>query len=249
MQHNTAPIRILVVDDHSIVRDGLTALLNGNKPMEVVAAVATGTEAVRVAEQLRPDVVVMDLGLPELSGTDATLRILAALPLTRIVILSVCDTAEQVFQALRAGARGYVVKASASTEIVNAVAAVFRGERYLSAKITGVVIDGLLSNPDLHSPLESLSGRVREVLSLTIDGATSAEIGTQLSLSRKTVDTYRSRAMTKLGVPDLAGLIRYAALHAVTPLLPTPAALQMCASARLEMTTETVIESRQLWLI
>ena len=218
MDFSSAPIRILLVDDHGIVRDGLTALLHGHEHMAVVGAVATGTEAVRAAMQLKPDVVVMDMVLPELSGTDATLRILAELPLTRIVILTVCDSAEHVFQALRAGVRGYVLKASATTEIVAAVAAVFRGERYLSAAITGVVIDSLLSNPDLHSPLERLSVREREVLNLTITGSTSAAIGTQLSLSRKTVDTYRSRAMVKLGVPDLAGLIRFAARHAMTPL-------------------------------
>ncbi|HLA73476.1 MAG TPA: response regulator transcription factor [Steroidobacteraceae bacterium] len=215
-----SPINIVVVDDHGIVRDGLSALLDGHFHMKVVGSVANGKEAILSAELLKPDVIVMDLVLPELSGIDATLRILATLPLTRIVILSACDTSEHVFQALRAGARGYVLKEGASAELVQAVLAVVAGERYLSPRITGVVIDALLSDaaPASMSPIESLSAREREVLHLTVSGASSAEIGEKLSLSRKTVDTYRSRVMGKLGVPDLAGLIRFAVAHAMTPV-------------------------------
>lgn len=212
------PIRILVVDDHGIVRDGLTALLDGHFHLQVVGTAANGKDAVLGAERLKPDVVVMDLVLPELSGIDATLRILAARPRTRVVILSACDTSEHVFQALRAGARGYVLKESVSAEIVQAVLAVLDGERYLSPRITGVVIDTLLGDASPASPIESLSPREREVLHLTVSGASSAEIGEKLSLSRKTVDTYRSRVMGKLGVADLAGLVRFAVAHAMTPV-------------------------------
>jgi len=214
----TARIKVLVVDDHGIVRDGLAALLTGHFHMEVVGAAANGKDAVLLAERLRPDVVVMDLVLPELSGIDATLRIMAALPLTRVVVLSACDTSEHVFRALRAGARGYVLKGSAGAELVEAVLAVFAGERYLSAPITGVVIDAFLGERQPESPIESLSPREREVLHLTVTGATSAAIAHKLLLSRKTVDTYRSRVMEKLGVPDLAGLIRFAVAHALTPV-------------------------------
>jgi DNA-binding NarL/FixJ family response regulator len=218
MPHSAvSPIRIVVVDDHGIVRDGLCVLLDGHFHMNVVGSVANGREAVIAAGQLRPDVIVMDLVLPELSGIDATLRILAALPLTRIVILSACDTSEHVFRALRAGARGYVLKESASAELVQAVLAVVAGERYLSPRITGVVIDSLLTDVASSSPIESLSAREREVMHLTVSGASSAEIGAKLSLSPKTVDTYRSRVMGKLGVPDLAGLIRFAVAHAMAP--------------------------------
>jgi len=212
-----ALISVVIVDDHGIVRDGLRALLDGHFHMEVVGSVADGKEAILSAERLKPDVIVMDLVLPELSGIDATLRILAAQPLTRIVILSSCDTSEHVFRALRAGARGYVLKEGASTELVQAVLAVMAGERYLSPRITGVVIDALLGDAQTASPIESLSPREREVLHLTVSGASSAEIGHKLSLSRKTVDTYRSRVMGKLGVEDLAGLIRFAVAHAMTP--------------------------------
>jgi len=212
-----APIRILVVDDHGIVRDGLTALLGVHPRMKVVGTAADGKGAILAAERLQPDVVIMDLVLPELSGIDATLRILAALPLTRIVVLSVCDTSEHVFGALRAGARGYVLKECASAELVRAVSTVVDGERYLSPRIAGVVIDAVIGDAAHQSPIESLSPREREVLHLTVAGASSAEIGEKLSLSRKTVDTYRSRVMGKLGVPDLAGLIRFAVVHALAP--------------------------------
>ena len=209
------PINIVVVDDHGIVRDGLCALLDGHFHMNVVGSVANGKDALLAAERFKPDVIVMDLVLPEMSGIDASLRILAELPLTRIVILSACSTSEHVFRALRAGASGYVLKECASTELVQAVLAVCAGERYLSPKITGVVIDAMLGDPS-RSPIERLSLREREVLVLTVGGSSSAEIGEMLSLSRKTVDTYRSRTMGKLGVPDLAGLIRFAIAHAVT---------------------------------
>src|SRR5580658_9743930 len=165
------PTRILVVDDHGIVRDGLSVLLNATSEMQVVGAAADGKAAVREAEKLKPDVIVMDLALPELSGIDATLLILAAQPQIRIVILSASDTSEHVFRALRAGARGYVLKESAGAEIVQAVAAVRKGDRYLSPRLTGVLIDGLLAGQIPASPIESLSPREREVLHLTVAGA------------------------------------------------------------------------------
>jgi DNA-binding NarL/FixJ family response regulator len=212
------PIRILVVDDHGIVRDGLSVLLNAKSGMQVVATAADGKAAVSAAAKWSPDVIVMDLALPELSGIDATVRILAAQPRVRIVVLSAWDTSEHVFHALRAGARGYVLKESAGAEIVQAVAIVHKGQRYLSPRITGVLIDGLLDDQSSLSPIESLSPREREVLHLTVTGASSAEIGVHLSLSRKTIDTYRSRLMGKLGVTDLAGLIRFAVAHELAPL-------------------------------
>jgi DNA-binding NarL/FixJ family response regulator len=213
-----APIRILVVDDHGIVRDGLSVLLNASSEMQVVGAAADGKAAVRAAAKLMPDVIVMDLALPELSGIDATSLILAAQPRIQIVILSAWDTSEHVFRALRAGARGYVLKESAGSEIVQAVMAVSNGDRYLSGRLTGVLIDGLLGDPNCASPIESLSPREREVLHLTVTGASSADIGVRLSLSSKTIDTYRSRVMGKLGVTDLAGLIRFAVAHELAPL-------------------------------
>jgi DNA-binding NarL/FixJ family response regulator len=220
MDRHPAPpsIRVMIVDGHGILRDGLSLLLERHDRLKVVGTATNGREAVALTLLHKPDVVVMDLVLPELSGIDATLRILDALPQTRVVILSACDTSEHVFRALRAGARGYVLKESAGAELVRAILAVCMGERYLGSRITGIVIDGLLSNSTASSPLERLSAREREVLHLTVAGSSSAAIAQQLSLSRKTVDTYRSRIMTKLCVTDLTSLIHFAVAHAMTPV-------------------------------
>ena len=211
------PIRILIVDDHGIVRDALAVFLEKQEHMQVVGTAANGKEAVVAAERLKPDVIIMDLVLPELSGVDATERILSLLPRTQVVALSVCHTSEHVFRALRAGARGYVLKEAAGVELVCAVKAVFVGQPYLSPRITEVVIGSLLNKAASHSPLERLSGREREVLHLTASGSSSAEIARHLSLSRKTVDTYRSRVMEKLGVADRTGLIHFAIEHGMAP--------------------------------
>lgn len=210
-------IRIVVVDDHGVLREALSALLERHDCMTVVGTAADGKEAVRAATQLEPDVVVMDLVLPELSGIDATQRILELLPKTRVVILSASHTSEHVFRALRAGASGYVLKEAAGGELVRAIEAVMAGERYLGSGLTSLVIDGLLSNSQSQSPLDSLSSREREVLHLTVAGASSAEIGKRLSLSRATVDTYRSRVMEKLRVSNRSELIQFAIQHALTP--------------------------------
>jgi len=210
-------VRVLVVDDHGIVRDGLTLLLGRQQHMEVVGTATTGKEAIDAAARLKPDVIVMDLMLPELSGVDATARILSISPQIHVVVLSVSHTSEHVFRALRAGARGYVVKEAAGVELVRAITAVLAGERYLSPLITELLIRGLLDDSYGLSPLERLSGREREVLHLTVAGSTSAEIAEHLSLSRRTVDTYRSRLMEKLGVSDLTTLIRFAIEHAMAP--------------------------------
>jgi DNA-binding NarL/FixJ family response regulator len=212
------PARVLVVDDHAIVRDGISAVLEQHPNLKVIGAVGTGREAVAAAIQLVPDVVVMDLMLPELNGVDATQRILSLLPSTHVVVLSVCHTSEHVFRALRAGARGYVVKEGVSADLVRAVLAVIAGERFLSPQITELVIGAVLNHSAALSPLERLSKREREVLHMTVAGASSAEIAKRLSLSRKTVDTYRSRIMGKLGVSDLTGLIHFAIEHAMAPV-------------------------------
>jgi DNA-binding NarL/FixJ family response regulator len=218
----TTPIRVVVVDDHGVVLEGLTLLLERDGLMKVVGTAADGKQGVVAAVLHNPDVVVMDLVLPVLSGIDATQRITDALPHSRVVILSSCDTSEHVFRALRAGARGYVLKDCAGTELIRAVKTVFAGARYLSPQLTGVLIDGLLSNAATKSPIESLSAREREVMHLTVAGSSSAQIAQRLCLSRRTVDTYRSRVMVKLGVPDLARLIHFAVEHAMTPVRVSP---------------------------
>jgi two-component system response regulator NreC len=209
--------QVLVVDDHGIVRDGLTALLEREPKFNVVGVAATGAEAISAASRLKPDVIVMDLVLPGLSGIDAMTRILKQLPHTRIVVLSASQSSEHVFTALRAGAVGYIVKDCASTDLILAVRAASTGERYFSASVMALIVQGLLSKGQTVSPIESLSAREREVLHLTVAGNTSAEIGTRLSLSRKTIDTYRSRLMEKLHVSNRTALIHFAIAHALSP--------------------------------
>jgi DNA-binding NarL/FixJ family response regulator len=192
-------------------------LLERSPRLKVVGTAASGKQAVLAARRLRPKVIVMDLRLPELNGIDATERILRDLPSTRVVIFSACQSAEHIVRALRAGALGYVLKQSAAVEVVHAVAAVLEGNRYLSPSIEAALA-GLQIDLDLPSPLERLSAREREVLHLTVAGASTSAIARELSLSPKTVETYRSRIMEKLCVPDRTALIHFAIEHALTPL-------------------------------
>jgi DNA-binding NarL/FixJ family response regulator len=208
---------ILVVDDHGIVRDGIRSLLRRQDGMDVVGLAATGEQAVSAAQRLRPDLIIMDLVLPILNGIDATQRILASLPRTKIIVLSACYTSEHVYRALRAGAHGYVLKEAAGSELVCAVRTVLSGKRYLSPSIAAVFSDVCPNDAAAMSPLERLSAREREVLHRTVEGLSSAQIALQLSLSPKTVDTYRSRLMQKLGVSDRSMLIRFAIQHAMAP--------------------------------
>jgi DNA-binding NarL/FixJ family response regulator len=218
----TSPIRAVIVDDHGVVREGLTLILEREGHIEVVATAADGKQGVAAALLHKPDIVVMDLVLPVLSGIDATQQIIGALPQSRVVILSSSDTSEHVFRAFRAGATGYVLKECAGEDLVRAMMTVLAGTRYLSPQLTGALIDGLLSNTTMMSPLESLSAREREVMNLTVAGSSSAQIALRLCLSRKTVDTYRSRVMLKLGVPDLARLIHFGVEHAMMPARAVP---------------------------
>jgi DNA-binding NarL/FixJ family response regulator len=204
-----APIRILLVDDHGIVRDGLAMLLERDAGFKIVGSVGTGEEAIIAAAQLLPDVIIMDLVLPSLNGIDATRCILRSTPDVRVIALSACHTAEQVYRTLRAGARGYVVKAAVGSELRVAVHEVVAGRRYISPAIEAQ-FDELGSQSKRTNPIECLSDREREVLRCVVDGLTSSDIARRLCLSRKTVDTYRGRMMVKLGVPNRSALIRYA---------------------------------------
>jgi len=210
------PVSVLVVDDHGIVREGLTVLLERDPRIRVVGGAATGPQAVSSARKLKPNVIIMDLVLPELDGVDATQQIMDRDPTTRILVLSVCCSAEHVFRALRAGAAGYVLKQSAAAELTHAVATVLRGERYISPLVTQAM-NGLTIETTDRSPLERLSPRERHVLQLVLAGGTSAQIAVKLSLSPKTVETYRSRIMEKLGVADQRSLIRFALEHSLAP--------------------------------
>jgi DNA-binding NarL/FixJ family response regulator len=211
-------IAILLADDHTIVRDGLGFLLEAQEGIQVVGVASDGREAVKEAERLRPDVVVMDLAMPGLNGIEATRRIRKLLPATRVLVLSMHGSSEHIYRALEAGAQGYLLKESAGPELAAALRAVHGGRRYLSSKITETVVDQYVRERKTNGPLASLSAREREILQLVVEGKASAPIAEQLGISVKSVETYRSRIMHKLGIHDLPSLVKFAIQHGIISL-------------------------------
>lgn len=211
---------MLLADDHAIVRDGLRLILGAQSDVTVVGDAADGRQAVRQMRALRSDVVVMDVAMPELNGIEATQQVRESCPGTQVVILSMHSTPEHVFRALQAGAKGYLLKELAGSEVINAVRAVHAGRRYLSPAISDTVIDVYFSGrgaEEAESPLNRLSQREREGLQLVAEGKSSAEIAQILFLAPSTVDTYRSRLMQKLGIEGIPGLVMFAIQHGLTP--------------------------------
>jgi DNA-binding NarL/FixJ family response regulator len=214
-------ITVFLADDHAVVRDGLRVLLEAQPDIRVIGDAADGRETVRQVTRLCPEVVVLDIAMPELNGIEAAREIAQACPSTQVIILSMHSTTEHIFRALQAGAHGYLLKESAGIEVVNAVRAVHAGHRYLSPKISDSLIDDYVHQrqaAEAQSPLARLSPREREVLQLVVEGKSSAEIASILSLSLKTVETYRSRLMQKLDISDLPSLVKFAIQHGLTPL-------------------------------
>ena len=214
-------ITVFLADDHAVFRDGLRFLLEAQGDIKVVGGAANGREAVRQVAQLCPDVVVMDIVMSELNGIEATRQICETYPSVRVVILSMHYATEYVFRALQAGAHGYLLKESAGIEVVNAIRAVHAGHRYLSQKLSDKVIDDYVRQreaAEAMGPLVRLTPREREVLQLVAEGNSSTEIAEALSVSRKTIDTYRSRITRKLGISDIPGLVRFAIRSGLIPL-------------------------------
>ena len=214
-------IRVLVADDHAIIREGLRVMLGNQPDMEVIGTASNGYEAIRLADQNKPDVVVIDISMPELNGIEAIQQILPRHPDIKVIVLSIHETKPYIYRTLKAGAKGYLIKETAGLEVVDAVRAVYRGERYLSQRISDLLTDGSFRNLEVSmevSPLEQLSSREREILQLVAEGKTSQEIAIRLSISPKTVDTYRSRLMGKIGVEDVAGLVKFAIQNGVISL-------------------------------
>ncbi len=209
-------IKVLLADDHRIITDGLRALINGQGDMKVVGVAVNGLDAVRRSIDTKPDVVVLDQAMPEMNGTEAAQMIRARRSATRVVILTMHSNAEHVQRALQAGVNGYVLKASAGQELVTAIRAVHAGRRYLSAPLTEELIDRMIDAAE--DPLASLSARERQVLKMLAEGHSIVRIAARLSLSRKTVETYRERTMEKLGLSDLPALVRFALKHGIIAL-------------------------------
>ena len=203
-------IRVLIVDDHRVVAEGLRYVIDAEPDLEVVGSAADGREALRQVEEIKPDVVLMDISMPELNGIEATELILKRAPQVKIVILSTYSNRERVWRAFQAGARAYVPKKATAKEVVDAIRSVREGGRFLSQEIAQVVIEDFLRNQPPTSALDLLSSRERQVLQLLVEGKSGAVIAQTLFLSPKTVDTYRSRIMKKLniGKPSRARQVR-----------------------------------------
>lgn len=201
-------LRILLADDHAVVRQGFRMILAAQADMEIVGEASNGREAVELAERLRPDVVVMDVAMPELNGIEATRRLVSSSPRTRVLALSMHKDSVYVREILRAGARGYLLKDAIDRDLLAAVRALGRGEGYLSPAVS----DAVLADYRKHvtDPLDLLTSREREVLQLIAEGKTNKEIATLLSLSVYTVDAHRGRVMEKLNLHSMSELVRFA---------------------------------------
>jgi two-component system, NarL family, response regulator NreC len=200
-------VKILLADDHTIVRQGLKLILAAHADLEVVGEAANGRVAVDLAAQLRPDIVLMDVQMPELNGIEATKKMVAANPRIRILVLSMHKEAVYVREILKAGARGYILKDAIDTELLNAIRSVAKGDGYISPAVAGALND---KAKDANSPVDSLSAREREVLLLIAEGKTNKEIATQLNLSVYTVDSHRGKIMEKLNLHSAGELVRFA---------------------------------------
>jgi two-component system, NarL family, response regulator NreC len=208
--------RILLADDHAVLRAGLRLLLNSQPDLEVIAEAASGTEALKLAEDLQPDLILLDLSMPGLGGMDALPAIRRRAPSARILILTMHDDPQYLRQALKSGAVGYVLKKAADVELLFAVRAVLSGEVYVHPSMTRILLEDLLPQRETSDEFDlwhGLSDREREVLSQVALGHTSMEIAAKLNLSVKTIDTYRGRGMDKLGLRNRAALVRFALRH------------------------------------
>ncbi|RME75485.1 MAG: DNA-binding response regulator [Chloroflexi bacterium] len=206
-------IKVLLVDDHVVVRQGLKALMSEEPDIEVVGEASNGREALEKAAAVQPDVVLMDISMPGLNGIEATRQICQRLPDVKVVVLSMHANEEYVFQVLQAGASGYVLKQSDSLEVLAAIRAAVTGGSFLSPPISRAVIDDYLRRADARHPdssSELLTSREREVLQLLAEGRSNQEIAEELNISVKTVETHRSNMMRKLGVSTKTELIKYA---------------------------------------
>jgi DNA-binding NarL/FixJ family response regulator len=205
----------MLVDDHLVLRQGLRSLLE-HHGLPVVAEAANGHEALQLARTIHFDMVVMDLSMPQMNGIDTTRELLTILPHMRVVILTVHAEESQVAGALRAGARGYILKTRAAEELISAITEVAAGGTYLSPHVSGVLLGAYLAGKT--EAQDPLTRRERAVLQLVAEGKTTKEVAHLLAVTVKTAECYRSRLKAKLGIHDMAGLVRYALRHGLIQL-------------------------------
>ena len=206
---NPAPVRILIADDHEIVREGLRAMIQRQPGWEVCGDVSTGREVVAEAPALNPDIIVMDIGMPELNGLDATRQIKRVLPNTEVLIFTANETEEIVRTVFKAGAKAYLLKSDANQHLIPAIEALCKHRTYFSSKVSELVFAGYLKG-DARTEDQSLTVREREMVQLVAEGNTSKDIAQVLGISVKTVETHRAAVMRKLKLNSVADLVRYA---------------------------------------
>ncbi|MEP7120587.1 MAG: response regulator transcription factor [Byssovorax sp.] len=217
----SATVRVVLAEDHAMLRGGVRAMLEAAGGVEVIGEASDGREAVKLAERLRPDVIVMDVAMPQLNGIEATRQIHAASPKIAIIILSMYGDREYIREALRAGASAYLLKEAAFSELWTAIREVVAGRRYLSPAVSGVVLDDYIDrarSDSAPSALDKLTSREREVLQLIAESKTSGEIGKALSISAHTVDSHRRKIMEKLAIHRMVDLVKFALRHGLTSL-------------------------------
>lgn len=213
-------IRILLADDHTLIRSGITNLLQNIKDFVIVGEAEDGEDAVHKTSELRPTVVVIDLSMPKLSGIEATKIIKKRYPETKVLVLTMHENEEYVYQILKSGASGYVLKSAGKDELTAAIRAASKGEKFFSPRISQLMAEGYVKRVDRGTP-ESPKGdvpltrREREILALVTSGLTNQQIADQLFISPRTVDTHRTNIMQKLDIHDLANLVRYAIEHGI----------------------------------
>ncbi len=200
-------IRILLADDHAVVRQGFKLILGQQPDLDVIGEAADGAEAVRLAHELNPNLVIMDIGMPGTNGVEATRRIIEANPECRILVLSMHKDAVYVREALRAGAKGYLLKESIDNDLLRAVRAVARGDGFLSPEVSATVLQDY---QQVEDPFDQLTAREREVLQMLAEGKVAKEIAVALDISVYTVDAHRGRIMKKLGLRSGTELVRFA---------------------------------------
>jgi len=213
-------MRVFLADDHEIMREGICALLRKHPEMEVIGQAADGRSAVDMVKQLQPDVVVMDIGMPNLNGIEATQQMVAENPHIKVMALSTHSDGSVVAKMIKAGATGYMLKESAFSELLDGLRTMAEGKTYLCSKISKVVFAdyiNLLTNPR-NEAIDGLTGREREVLQLVAEGHTTRDIAEALRLSPKTVDSHREHIMEKLGIRNVAGLTKYAIREGLTTI-------------------------------
>lgn len=212
------PIRILVADDHNLIRAGILRLLSEVSDFEVVADTADGAQAVALADRLTPDVALLDIAMPGITGLQALEKIVSTNPAIRVIILTMYDTEEHVISAMRLGAAGYVLKNAAPQEMELAIRAVIAGGTWLPAAISRPVVEAYLERVQISDTRDGLTPRQREVLKMIAEGLRTKEIAFSLGVSIKTIETYRAQIMNRLGIGDVPGLVRYAIRRGLSQL-------------------------------